>query len=72
MLPSINIDKIKEGDQLAFRKLFEFQYPKLIAHACRFVDEQKAKDLVQDLFTSYWTQKEHIKADNLFAKKWNQ
>ena len=67
MLPSINIDKVKEGDQQAFRKLFEFLYPKLIAHACRFVDEQIAKDLVQDLFTSYWTQKEHIKADNLFA-----
>ncbi len=36
-----------------------------MALACRFVDEQAAKDLVHDTFTTYWEKKEHIDAQNL-------
>ena len=42
--------------------------------ACRFVDEQVAKDLVQEVFTSYWEQKKNIQAYNIqsFLFKWLQ
>lgn len=67
-------EKVKKGDPVAFRQLFERLYPKLMALACRFVDEQTAKDLVQDLFTSYWKQKSTIEAEKIdsFLYKWLQ
>lgn len=42
--------------------------------ACRFVDDQIAKDLVQEIFTSYWVQKETIEAKQIhsFLYKWIQ
>lgn len=45
-----------------------------MALACRFVDEHAAKDLVQDVFVSYWEQKKLIEADNIqsFLYKWLQ
>lgn len=70
----LDIHKIKEGDQAAFKSFFECFYPKLMALACRFVDEHAAKDLVQDVFASYWEQKKSIEADNIqsFLYKWVQ
>lgn len=70
----IDIRKIKQGDQEAFKHLFESVYPKMMAVACRFVDEQVAQDLVQDVFTSYWEQKTQIEAENIqsFLYKWLQ
>ena len=62
---SFDIDKIREGDKEVFQSFFEAFYPKLKALACRFVDEQAADDLVQDVFTSYWEQKKSIHADNI-------
>lgn len=74
MQQPIDIQKVKEGDNVAFKSLFECFYPKLMALACRFVDEQVAKDLVQDVFMSYWEQKEFIEADNIqsYLYKWVQ
>ena len=60
-----NIEKIRNGDEEAFKSFFEAFYPKLKALACRFVDEQVADDLVQDVFASYWEQKTNIQADNI-------
>ena len=54
MEAKINIEKVRKGDHVAFKAFFECFYPKLMALACRFVDEQVAKDLVQEVFTSYW------------------
>lgn len=70
----IDIEKIRQGDSVAFRNFFEHFYPKLMALACRFVDENVAKDLVQEVFTSYWEQKKMIEADNIqsFLYKWLQ
>jgi len=62
---SFDVDKIREGDEEAFQSFFEAFYPKLKALACRFVDEQAADDLVQDVFTSYWERKGSIHADNI-------
>ena len=42
----------------AFEQLFKSLYPKLIGLACRFVPEDIAKDLVQEVFIDYWEQKQ--------------
>lgn len=62
---SININKIKKGDASSFKDFFEFLYPKLMSLACRFVNEEVAKDVVQEVFVTYWEQKEVLDADNL-------
>lgn len=74
MEAKIDIEKVREGDHVAFKAFFESFYPKLMALACRFVDEQVAKDLVQEVFASYWEQKRSIRPDNIhsFLFKWLQ
>lgn len=70
----IDIEKVRQGDPVAFQHFFECFYPKLMALACRFVDENVAKDLVQEVFVSYWEQKKVIEADHIqsFLYKWLQ
>ena len=72
--PKIDLEKVKQGDPDAFRAFFAFLYPKLKALACRFVDEETAEDVTQDVFTSYWERKHLIQADNIysFLFKWLQ
>lgn len=74
MEAKIDMTKVKEGDPVAFRNFFECFYPKLMALACRFVDEQVAKDLVQEVFASYWERKKAIEATNIpaFLYRWLQ
>ncbi|MDR3250559.1 MAG: hypothetical protein LBT42_02700 [Tannerella sp.] len=36
---------------MAFRVFFKRLYPKLMALACRFVDDEDAEDVVQEVFT---------------------
>lgn len=64
---NIDIHKIKEGDLDAFKTFFEYYYPRLMAIACRFVNQQAAEDLVQDLFTNTWYKKEGLEVTNLSA-----
>ena len=70
----VDIEQVRGGDPVAFKRFFECYYPKLMSLACRFVDEQVAKDLVQEVFVTYWKQKEMIEADNMksFLYKWLQ
>lgn len=70
----VDIERIKQGDEKAFASFFTFFYPKLMALACRFVDEYTAEDLVQEVFASYWEKKAAIEADRLesFLYKWLQ
>lgn len=65
MLKSLDINKIKAGNTSEFRSFFVSFYPKLLALACRFVDEDIAKDIVQDVFSMYWEKKEIINASNI-------
>lgn len=65
MLTSIDVDRIRAGDTRAFKTFFGVLYPKLLALACRFVDKHIAKDLVQDVFSMYWENKESIEAENI-------
>ena len=53
----INIDKAKEGDEHEFRLLFDLLYPRMMSVACRFVSEDAAEDIVQDVFVKYWEHK---------------
>ncbi|MDR1259324.1 MAG: RNA polymerase sigma-70 factor [Tannerellaceae bacterium] len=71
---AIDIDKLRQGNQDVFRDFFVLFYPKMMALACRFVDEQTAEDLVQEVFASYWEQRKEIQADNIrsFLYKWLQ
>ncbi|MDR1381368.1 MAG: RNA polymerase sigma-70 factor [Tannerella sp.] len=69
-----DIEKIKSGDDVAFRRFFECFYPKLTALACRFVDDATAQDIVQDVFASWWEKKHEIDADRIgpYLYKWTQ
>ena len=49
----INIDKVKKGDEHEFRLLFDLLYPRMMSVACRFVSEDAAEDIVQDVFVKY-------------------
>ncbi|MDR1098110.1 MAG: RNA polymerase sigma-70 factor [Tannerella sp.] len=71
---SIDTEKIKNGDAVEFRRFFEYFYPKLTAFVCRFVDEVTAKDIVQEVFTSYWEKKSEIRADCIqsYLYRWTQ
>jgi RNA polymerase sigma-70 factor (ECF subfamily) len=70
----IDMEKVRQGDKAAFRDFFVCLYPRLMALACRFVDEDAASDVVQDVFASYWERKHTIEADNIqsFLFKWVQ
>lgn len=74
MQGNIDIEKLKQGDPATFRIFFERFYPKLMGLAKRFVDEQTAKDLVQEVFTAYWEQKKEIEPENIqsYLYKWIQ
>lgn len=74
MQSPIDMEKIKQGDPAVFRDFFVRLYPKLMALACRYVDEQAAGDLVQDVFIAYWERKQTIEAENIqsFLYKWLQ
>ena len=61
----IDVHRIKEGDQEAFKRFFVHFYPKLMSLACRFVDDQAARDLVQDIFAYYWDQTHQIDVHNV-------
>jgi len=70
----IDIEKLRQGNQEVFRLFLTYFFPKLKAFACRFVDEDTAEDIVQEVFISYWVQKHEIQANNIrsFLFKWTQ
>jgi len=60
-----DIEKIRTGDQEAFKAFYTAFYPKMKALAFRFVNEHVAEDLVQEVFLSYWEKKQEIEAYNI-------
>ncbi len=49
------IDKIRNGDEHAFRDLFKAYYEPLIKYALRYVhDVQTAEDIICDIFLKIW------------------
>lgn len=57
-MPDDNIRRISSERASVFKQLFESLYPKLMGLACRFVDEETAKDIVQEVFMNYWEQQD--------------
>lgn len=62
---TIDIEKLRQGDEKVFQVFFEYFFPKLMGLACRFVDEHTAKDLVQEVFTTFWENKNKLDVENL-------
>ena len=58
MQQGFDIQKVKQGNADDHRRFFESHYPRLMGLACRFVDDDEAKDLVQDVFVDYLEQKQ--------------
>ena len=50
-----------------FRQVYDELYPKLMVHACKFVDEEVAEDIVHDVFVAYWEQHHMIVSSRLAA-----
>ncbi len=61
------LEKLSRGDDDAFRMLFENYYPSLVIFAETYVkDEERARDIVQDVFLILSDRKEIFKSiDNL-------
>lgn len=55
---------IREGDKLAYAKIYERYFRVLYVHALKKLqNEEEAKDLIQELFTVLWSRRESIAAD---------
>lgn len=68
---NLNIHKIQKGDLDEFEKLFRTLYPRLISLGIRFLPIYIVEDLVQDVFTGYWEEKENLelqKIESFFYK----
>jgi len=52
--------RIKNDDNAAFRQLFHKYYQSLYLFALKFIDEEAAKDLVQDCFFEFWKSRKKI------------
>jgi RNA polymerase sigma-70 factor, ECF subfamily len=52
--------KLKNGDRSAFHILFQNYYQPLFLFAHKFVDEEQAKDIVQDGFCELWRNRKKI------------
>ena len=61
MQKAFDIDKLKVGDLKEFELLFTLMYPKLKSLGKRYLPEAIVEDLLQDIFKTYWEQKESFR-----------
>lgn len=61
---NIIFEKIKNGDRQAFRILFQKYYQPLFLFSLKFVDEEQAKDFVQDCFYELWQNRKKTEISN--------
>lgn len=55
---------LRSSDHRAFRRLFESQYPSLVAYATGFsIDRAVAEDLAQEVFVRVWKNRDAIDPD---------
>ncbi len=70
MTKEILISRIKDGNSLTFKKVFECYYEPLVAYITTFThNRQLAKDIVQDCFLILWVKRETL-ADNTSIKNY--
>ncbi|WP_310560522.1 RNA polymerase sigma-70 factor [Flavobacterium sp.] len=59
------LEKLKEGDPLAYNQLFDKYYMPLCVYSLKYCDSfPLAEDIVQDLFVKIWDEKLYMKFDN--------
>lgn len=56
------IAAIQANDQAAFRLLYDKYWKVLYLRACKGVDEDEAKDMIQEIMLSVWNRRHHIHA----------
>jgi len=54
------LQNLKNGDRAAFRIIFQTYFQRLFIFACKYVDEELAKDFVQDCFHDFWQNRRKI------------
>lgn len=59
--------KLRDGNHVAFRCLFQTYYQRLFLFACKFVDEDTAKDLVQNCFLEIWKNRKNTEISVSFS-----
>ena len=61
------VARLKEGDKVAFKLLFERYYPLFISFALRLLkDESTAEDLIQNVFLKVWVGRENLNEEKNF------
>jgi len=55
------IDRVKEGDQVAFELLFHFYYRGLVIYSTQFTtDRMEAEEIVQEIFVKFWNKRQRL------------
>jgi RNA polymerase sigma-70 factor (ECF subfamily) len=58
---SILFHEIKQGNEAAFRKVYEDYYARLCFYAGKFLhDSEQARSVVQEVFVALWVKKENL------------
>lgn len=61
------VARLKDGDKVAFKLLFERYYPLFISFALRLLkDESTAEDLIQNIFLKIWVGRANLNEDKNF------
>lgn len=59
------LEKLKEGDPLAYNQLFDKYYMPLCVYSLKYCDSyEMAEDIVQDFFVRLWDMKLYLKLEN--------
>ena len=54
------VERVSQGDCIAFNELYRQYYPSLRSYAELFLDEEESEDVVQDVFLNVWLRKEGL------------
>lgn len=64
MLPDFSdaqlLQAVKEGDAAAFRALYDRYWERLYIKACQRVNQDEAKDIVQEIMTTLWRRRNEV------------
>ncbi|PGH38109.1 MAG: hypothetical protein CRN43_17215 [Candidatus Nephrothrix sp. EaCA] len=64
---NILLNGLRAGDKVAFKRLYEYYYPKLIGFSLRIVKSPElAADIVQDVFANLWDNRSSLPAEMNF------
>jgi len=54
------LERLSKEDQKAFQELFEHYHVSLFYYACKFVDQNAARDIVQEAFLFIWQNRKQL------------